>query len=432
MARPVAVALAITVTTVVCGVGPAASVRAEPEAPDAGTLASLIVRIAEADQSLHDLDAQIQTLREEVNKTIADLATAHEHAARADLDAEATAVSLHDAVRAVDTALERFDRFAVATYVHGPGISLVAPDGPEDLLGNVAYANALHISAANAAEDLQRARTEQTNRNSAARQARQRADASLNSARRRQLDAVAALRTAQDRLAAKRTEFAALVDQRDHAVAAVNSTSLTVTRRDELILQPSITRLPRDLGAVIDSLVAIARDSTSATAEMGRAFLAQAGVGPDAVSISASAPTGELPRSVRWQASEYVVARALSQRGVPYSWGGGAATGPSRGIDTGADVVGFDCSGLILYAFAGVGIALPHYTGHQYQAGRQGPVTQMRRGDVIFFGPGGSEHVALYLGNGVMLEAPRPGQFVQVSPVRTSGMTPYAVRFIEY
>ncbi|PQP45936.1 hypothetical protein C6A88_18960 [Mycolicibacterium austroafricanum] len=283
-------ALAITVTTVVCGVGPAASVRAEPEAPDAGTLASLIVRIAEADQSLHDLDAQIQTLREEVNKTIADLATAHEHAARADLDAEATAVSLHDAVRAIDTALERFDRFAVATYVHGPGISLVAPDGPEDLLGNVAYANALHISAANAAEDLQRARTEQTNRNSAARQARQRADASLNSARRRQLDAVAALRTAQDRLAAKRAEFAALIDQRDHAVAAVNSTSLTVTRRDELILQPSITRLPRDLGAVIDSLVAIARDSTSATAEMGRAFLAQAGVGPDAVSISASAP----------------------------------------------------------------------------------------------------------------------------------------------
>ena len=62
--------------------------------------------------------------------------------------------------------------------------------------------------------------------------------------------------------------------------------------------------------------------------------------------------------------------------------------------------MGFDCSGLILYAFAGAGIKLPHYSGSQYQMGRQIPSAQMRRGDVIFYGPGGSQHVTLYLGNG--------------------------------
>ena len=103
-----------------------------------------------------------------------------------------------------------------------------------------------------------------------------------------------------------------------------------------------------------------------------------------------------------------------------------------HGIDSGAGTRGFDCSGLILYAFAGVGIKLDHYSGSQYNAGRKIPSSQMRRGDVIFYGPGGSQHVTLYLGNGQMLEAPYTGSVVKVSPVRTSGMTPYVVRYIEY
>jgi cell wall-associated NlpC family hydrolase len=122
----------------------------------------------------------------------------------------------------------------------------------------------------------------------------------------------------------------------------------------------------------------------------------------------------------------------MSQLGVPYSWGGGNASGPSRGIDQGANTVGFDCSGLILYAFAGVGIKLPHYSGDQYNAGRKVPSSQMRRGDLIFYGPNASQHEAMYLGNGMMLEAPYTGSQVRVAPVRTPGMTPYVTRLIEY
>lgn len=135
---------------------------------------------------------------------------------------------------------------------------------------------------------------------------------------------------------------------------------------------------------------------------------------------------------------EAVIARAESQIGMPYAWGGGNASGPTRGIRDGGvadshgdfNKIGFDCSGLTLYAFAGAGIALPHYTGYQYNHGTKVDPSQMERGDLIFYGPGGSHHVAIYLGDGMMLEAPNSGSVVKKSPVRWSGMTPHAVRLI--
>nr|WP_241384648.1 NlpC/P60 family protein [Rhodococcus sp. CH91] len=156
-------------------------------------------------------------------------------------------------------------------------------------------------------------------------------------------------------------------------------------------------------------------------------------------STPGSAPqTPTRPSLTGAAAIEIVVDRGLSQIGVPYAWGGGNENGPTRGIRDGgvADVhgdfakVGFDCSGLMIYAFAGIGISLPHYTGYQYTAGTQVPSSQMRRGDMIFYGPNASQHVALYLGNGEMLEAPQSGSYVKISPVRWDGMTPYVVRMV--
>ena len=132
------------------------------------------------------------------------------------------------------------------------------------------------------------------------------------------------------------------------------------------------------------------------------------------------------------QAVEYVIRRGSSQMGVPYSWGGGTPNGPSRGVDSDADTVGFDCSGLARYSFAGVGVLIPRYSGDQYNAGRHIPPSQAKRGDLIFYGPGGSQHVTIYLGNGQMLEASSIAGKVTVSPVRTAGMTPYLTRIIEY
>ena len=127
------------------------------------------------------------------------------------------------------------------------------------------------------------------------------------------------------------------------------------------------------------------------------------------------------------QATDVVVARGLSQRGVPFSWGGGGVNGPSRGTGTGMYTVGFDASGLMQYAYAGAGIKLPRSSGQIYKVGQKVTPQQARKGDMIFYGPEGTQSVAIYLGNNQMLEV---GDVVQVSPVRSNGMTPYLVRVL--
>lgn len=149
--------------------------------------------------------------------------------------------------------------------------------------------------------------------------------------------------------------------------------------------------------------------------------------------------TGQVSSSASSSAKvEAVISRAMSQLGVPYTWGGGNANGPTKGIrgnavgDANGDYnkIGFDCSGLTLYAYAAIGIELPHYTGYQYQRGTHYPVSQMKRGDLLFWGENASSHVAIYLGDGQMIEAPHSGSVVKISPVRYNGMMPNVVRLV--
>jgi cell wall-associated NlpC family hydrolase len=146
------------------------------------------------------------------------------------------------------------------------------------------------------------------------------------------------------------------------------------------------------------------------------------------------------------QAVDLVIARALSQRGVPFSYGGGNASGPSRGsgttenaagldpdgnvvgLDPALNVVGFDASGLMVYAFAGVGVKLPRSSGEQFKVSQKITPEQALPGDLIFYGPDGNQSVALFVGNGQMVETTDQG--VAVSPVRTNNMTPYLGRII--
>jgi peptidoglycan DL-endopeptidase RipA len=127
------------------------------------------------------------------------------------------------------------------------------------------------------------------------------------------------------------------------------------------------------------------------------------------------------------QAADVVAMRGLSQRGVPFSWAGGGVNGPTRGKGRGITTVGFDASGLMQYAYAGAGIKLPRSSGEMYRVGQKVLPQQARKGDMIFYGPEGTQSVAMYLGNNQMLEV---GDAVQVSPVRANGMAPYLVRVL--
>lgn len=182
---------------------------------------------------------------------------------------------------------------------------------------------------------------------------------------------------------------------------------------------------PGDPVAVAQASLAFTQQAAAATMDLGRKFLAGLGIGGGQ---TAALPGGRVSGP---QAIEYVIKRGAAQRGVPYSWGGGAINGPSAGVEQDAGKVGYDCSGFVRYAFAGVGVQLPKYSGDQYTAGRHIAPSQAKRGDLIFYGPQGTQHVTIYLGNGQMMEASSAAGQVTVSPVRTAGMTPYLTRIIE-
>jgi cell wall-associated NlpC family hydrolase len=437
--------------------------------PAADRMAALIANVAKANQRLENLTAEIQTEQESVNKAMVDVETARDNATAAEHDVEASQQSVKDANAAIAAAQHRFNTFAAATYMNGPSGSYLTATSPEDIIATQSAAETLTASSQAVLDKLQRARTEQVNKESAARLAKQKADTAAADAKASQDAAVAALTDSKRKFSEQREQAARLVAERDEAQAKLDAAKLEWSaghggsavplsgdrwdpgspagappaggRRWDGLWDPTLPMMPSanvpgDPIAVINQVLGISATSTQVTAGMGRSFLQQLGIlKPDDTGITNASPggtAGRIPRVYGRQATEYVIRRGMSQIGVPYSWGGGNAAGPSKGIDSGAGITGFDCSGLVLYSFAGVGIKLPHYSGSQYNLGRKIPSSQMRRGDVIFYGPGGSQHVTIYLGDGQMLEAPDIGLKVRVAPVRTSGMTPYVVRYIEW
>ncbi|TDC61919.1 peptidoglycan endopeptidase [Actinomadura sp. GC306] len=94
--------------------------------------------------------------------------------------------------------------------------------------------------------------------------------------------------------------------------------------------------------------------------------------------------------------------KALTKLGSPYVW---AASGPNS----------FDCSGLVVWAYAQVGKrGLPHYTGALYGLGTKVPRNQLRSGDLVYFG-GSLHHMGIYLSDGKYVHAPRTGDVVKIS-----------------
>ena len=100
-----------------------------------------------------------------------------------------------------------------------------------------------------------------------------------------------------------------------------------------------------------------------------------------------------------------VVGVAMQYLGVPYRWGG-------------ADPSGFDCSGLVAYAYGQIGVSLPHYTGAQWGSGVAVSRSDLQAGDLVFFN--GLGHVGIYIGGGQFVHAPHTGDVVKISSLGDS------------
>jgi peptidoglycan DL-endopeptidase CwlO len=161
------------------------------------------------------------------------------------------------------------------------------------------------------------------------------------------------------------------------------------------------------------------RQAAAAAAELARqrAAAAAAPTTPVASSPVASSPASSgtvAPSTVPSGAGNAgAVSAALSQLGTPYVWGG-AAPG------------GFDCSGLVSWAYAQIGKSVPHYTGAIWSAFPQVSSSDLQPGDLVFFN--GGEHVGMYIGGGQFVHAPHTGDVVRVATLSTRGDYVGAVR----
>lgn len=153
---------------------------------------------------------------------------------------------------------------------------------------------------------------------------------------------------------------------------------------------------------------------------------AQAAVTASSEAVSSGGYSGPSAGSGSSSAVETAISAAKRYLGTIYAWGGGSTTGPSVGWGVDAGVVGFDCSGLTRYAYAQAGITIPRNSAAQYAALAKVSRSDLQRGDLVFYATNTSNaatihHVALYLGNGQIIEAPQSGSVIRITSMRWGG-----------
>ncbi len=203
-------------------------------------------------------------------------------------------------------------------------------------------------------------------------------------------EASAAARSVEDqasRLSKAEQTAAAAADQ---LVTAQQATTTALAQMTDL--QKQITA---KLAALIAEQSITGGGSDAATPEAARATLAAA--------VATKLPPAPNPKAA------IAVLSALSKVGDPYVWGG---AGPDM----------FDCSGLVMWSWAQAGVSLAHWTGDQINQGQSIPMTALQPGDLIFMWPPGvqggpPEHVTMYIGNNLIVQAPHVGAFVEVSSI---------------
>ncbi|MFL6113328.1 MAG: C40 family peptidase [Catenulispora sp.] len=117
-----------------------------------------------------------------------------------------------------------------------------------------------------------------------------------------------------------------------------------------------------------------------------------------------SGPPPRLPTASNAKAAQ-AVREALSLLGIPYRWGGTTRAG-------------FDCSGFTQHVWAAAGVKIPRTVGQQVKAGAPIPLNRAQPGDLVAFYPT-RHHVGIYIGNGLVVDAPHTGSWVRTDPIRS-------------
>lgn len=418
----------------------------------AGEVSAIEQRLAAANTRLENLGIAAGKAAEVYNGALYRLQKAKAEAAAATLRAA-------KAQTAAEQQRRQIGRFAAATYQGGGQIAQLGPlftaDGPQTLLDNAGTANS--VSAA-----MQGAYLRYTAAKVVSNAFRLQADAALAEVKKATEAAAAAKRSAEAAVAEQTAAVSSIGTQRHQLItqlAQLRKTSYAVAEQrqrglEELARQKAAAEARRKAeelrrqAAIRAAAEAAARArQAAARAEKRKAAAArkaaeraeraarEAREARDRKARDAAARRAEQaaeqaereaqssrPRKHRPKGGgssdgpstsrggvSAVIAYAKAQLGEPYVW---AAAGPDE----------WDCSGLTMKAWAKAGVSLPHYSVAQYEQTRHISAGELRAGDLIFWAddssdPGTIFHVALYIGGGRMIHAPRPGRPVTIDSV---------------
>jgi cell wall-associated NlpC family hydrolase len=240
--------------------------------------------------------------------------------------------------------------------------------------------------------------------------------ADISSAQQNLADRSTALATLKERADKKSKQLASTKSSLEETIAAGQRLTDSVNGELAAAVSAEQTRIEAQRQADAERAAQLDRENALAAAERARVAasaaagdgsesdLAQAGDGSSGDSGGLTFPD---PGPVR-PGIQTVLDAAQSQLGVPYVWG---ASSPGRG---------FDCSGLILWAYNQIGVSLPHSSRAMRAMTQRISFDQAQPGDLVFYGSP-VHHVGLYIGSGQMVHAPHSGDVVKVSGVYSSG-----------
>jgi len=222
--------------------------------------------------------------------------------------------------------------------------------------------------------------------------------AQLEQARRTQQQTVA-------RLAVTKARIESSLARRRQLLASIHTEIVQIRARERArerrLAAEARARLKRERLAALAAQQARAAARAAAAAPPAPPGTTTA---PEASSAPAPAAPAPPPTSSGPIGGGHPAAAAIAARylGVPYRWGGASPSG-------------FDCSGLVMYVYAQLGISLPHYTVAQYGMGVAVSRGSLQPGDLVFFD--GLGHVGIYIGNDQFIHAPHTGDVVKVSSI---------------